>query len=418
MNQVEVWIDDETLGGSSLVGRLTKAPSKTGDTVSFEYDVQWLSGVGPVPPFPLDPELVLAAGVHYSRQGANALTGAFADCSPDRWGKRLMDRREAIEARELGRETRNLRAWDYLLGVNDESRMGALRLRDPDSGRFIDDRALGVPPITELRQLEAIAFRVERGEAEDSDQEVRWIKQLVVPGASLGGARPKASFRDPSGQLWLAKFPSNDDRHDVGLWEFLTYQLSLAAGIGMPEAKLMSLSDRGHTYAVKRFDRTSTSRRAFSSAMTQLDATQSEGHSYLDLVQAIESNGTSKQIARDLEQLFRRVLFNILIGNRDDHLRNHGFLRVEDGWQLAPAFDVNPNPDKDHHVLAIDGDDPSPDSGLLLAVADYYRVTGKEVGRVVEQVRAAVRGWEERARALGAQRSEIASMRAVIDAER
>nr|WP_275690568.1 HipA domain-containing protein [Luteibacter jiangsuensis] len=247
---------------------------------------------------------------------------------------------------------------------------------------------------------------------------VRWIKQIVAPGASLGGARPKASFRDKAGQLWLAKFPSNDDRVDVGLWEFLTYQLSLDAGIDMPEARLMRLSDRGHTYAVQRFDRTPNSRRMFSSAMTQLDATESEGHSYLELVQIIETCGTSTQIARDLEQLFRRVLFNILIGNRDDHLRNHGFMRAGDGWQLSPAFDVNPNSDKDHHVLAIDDRDPSPDSSLLLATADYYRLPKKAVGAVADQVRAAVRGWEKRARALGAPLSETMLMTAVIDPDR
>jgi serine/threonine-protein kinase HipA len=418
MNRVDVWIDDEILGGSTLAGRLTKAASKTGDTISFEYDPQWLDSVGPISAFPLDPELQLAAGAHYARAGASALTGAFADCSPDRWGKRLMDRREAIEAREESRRTRSLRAWDYLMGVNDESRMGAFRLVDPESGRYVDDRTLSAPPITELRQLEAIAAQVERGDADESQQTVHWIKQLVAPGASLGGARPKASFRDQAGQLWLAKFPSNDDRYDVGLWEFLTHQLSLTAGIAMPEARLMPLSNRGHTYAVKRFDRTPDSRRVFSSAMTQLDVAESDGRSYLDLVQVIETTGTSKQIAHDLEQLFRRVLFNILIGNRDDHLRNHGFMRMGDGWQLSPAFDVNPNPDKDHHVLAIDEGDSSPDSSVLLATADYYRLTKKKIGPIVDQVRTAVRSWEQHARVLGARSGEIALMQSVIDSGR
>lgn len=418
MNRLEVWIDDESLGGSTFVGHLSKTASRTGDTISFEYAPDWLAGAGLVAGFPLDHELYFGAGQQYARTGANELSGAFQDCSPDRWGKRLMDRREAIEAREEGRKARNLRAWDYLVGVHDESRMGALRLVDPVSGRYVDDRMLSAPPITELRQLEGIAAQVESGDADLSDEMIRWFKQIVAPGASLGGARPKASFRDETGQLWLAKFPSNDDRVDVGLWEFLAYQLSLDAGIDMPEARLMQFSDRGHTYAVRRFDRTPSSRRMFSSAMTQLDATESEGHSYLDLVQVIETSGTSTQIARDLEQLFRRALFNILIGNRDDHLRNHGFLRAGDGWQLSPAFDVNPNPDKDHHVLAIDDQDPSPDSGLLLATAEYYRLPRKTVGDVVEDVRAALRGWEKRARALGAAPSEIALMQAVIDPDR
>jgi serine/threonine-protein kinase HipA len=418
VNHLEVWIDDASLGGSAFVGRLSKTASRTGETNSFEYASGWLASAGPMVGFPLDHELHFGAGQQYARAGANQLSGAFQDCSPDRWGKRLMDRREAIEAREEGRKARNLRAWDYLVGVNDESRIGALRLVDPESARYVDDRTLSAPPITELCQLEGVAAQVERGDADLSDEMVRWIKQIVAPGASLGGARPKASFRDEAGQLWLAKFPSNDDRFDVGLWEFLTYQLSLDAGIDMPEARLMQFSDRGHTYTVQRFDRTPSSRRMFSSAMTQLDATESEGHSYLDLVQVIETCGTSTQIARDLEQLFRRVLFNILIGNRDDPLRNHGFMRAGDGWQLSPAFDVNPNPDKDHHVLAIDDRDPSPDSSLLLATADYYRLSRKAVGAVAEKVRAAVRGWETRARALGAPQSETALMHAVIDPDR
>ncbi|MBA2077353.1 HipA domain-containing protein [Rhodanobacter sp. PCA2] len=418
MNHLEVWIDDESLGGSAFVGHLSKTASRTGDTISFEYATDWLASAGPVAGFPLDHELYLGAGQQYARAGANELSGAFLDCSPDRWGKRLMDRREAIEAREAGRKARNLRAWDYLAGVNDESRMGALRLVDPESGRHVDDRMLSAPPITELRQLEGIAAHVESGDTDLSDEMVRWIKQIVAPGASLGGARPKASFRDQAGQLWLAKFPSNDDRVDVGLWEFLACQLSLDAGIAMPEARLMQFSDRGHTYTVQRFDRTPNSRRMFSSAMAQLDATGSEGHSYLDLVQVIETSGTSTQIARDLEQLFRRVLFNILIGNRDDHLRNHGFLRAGDGWQLSPAFDVNPNPDKDHHVLAIDDRDPSPDSRLLLATADYYRLSAKAADAIAGQVRAAVRDWQQRARALGASLGGIALMQAVIDPDR
>ncbi|MBK9655247.1 MAG: type II toxin-antitoxin system HipA family toxin [Rhodanobacteraceae bacterium] len=418
MSGLDIRIDDASLGGAAQVGCLTKSASRTGDTICFEYASDWLAGAAPVAAFPLDHELHLGAGPLYARSGASALSGAFQDCSPDRWGKRLMDRREAIEAREEGRKVRNLRAWDYLLGVHDESRMGALRLVDPASARYLDDRNLSAPPITELRRLEAIAAHVERGDADLSDEQVRWIKQIVAPGASLGGARPKASFRDLDGRLWLAKFPSTEDRIDVGLWEYLSYQLARAAGIDMPEARLMQLSDRGHTYAVQRFDRTANSRRMYSSAMTQLDVSESEGCSYLDLAQVIETHGTSTQIAPDLEQLFRRVLFNILTGNRDDHLRNHGFLRTGDGWQLSPAFDVNPNPDKDHHVLAIDDRDTAPDSQLLLATADYYRLPRKAVGAVVEQVRGAVRDWEQRARALNASSREIALMQTVIDPDR
>lgn len=415
MNRVEVWLDDDTLGGTARIGLLHRTTSRTGDALGFEYDEAWLQRTGTHPAFALDPQLPLATGLHYSRHGAAFPTGAFLDCSPDRWGKRLMDRREAIEAREEERRPRNLRPWDYLLGVSDESRMGALRLRDPDTGRYLDDRSLGAPPTTALRELEAVAAQLESGEADDSAQAIRWLKQLLAPGASLGGARPKASFRDTDGQLWLAKFPSMEDRYDIGRWEYLARLLAIDAGIDMPEARLLPLSGRGHTYAVKRFDRTPDSRRAFASALTMLDVDDSESSSYLDLVEVIETQGTSGDIATDLEQLFRRVLFNILVGNRDDHLRNHGFLRTGTGWRLAPAFDVNPNPDKDHHVLAIDESDPSTDSRLLLATADYYRLAGAALDSVVTQVRRAVERWEKSARRLGAPDAEIAVMQGVID---
>ena len=417
MKHLDVWIDDDSLG-KALVGRLVRSTGKTGDAISFEYDPTWLKGSGPVSGFQLDPELILATGRHYARAGADCLTGIFADCSPDRWGKTLMKRREAIEAREANRPVRNLRDWDFLIGVNDESRMGALRLMDPDSARYVDDRELSAPPITALRELEAIAAQVERGDADDTPELVRWLKQLIAPGASLGGARPKASFRDQDGTLWLAKFPSNDDDRDVGLWEYLTHQLAIDAGIDMPEARPLRLSDRGHTFAVRRFDRTPTSRRMFASAMTLLDVNESDGMGYLDLVSVIESVGTSANIQADLEQLFRRALFNILVGNRDDHLRNHGFLREGNGWRLSPAFDINPNPDKASHILAIDESDTTPNSGNLMAVADYYRLNKRAIGRVESQVRKAIREWETRARSLGLRAVEIDGMRAVIDFER
>lgn len=415
MNEVEVWLDDDSLGPPVRVGQLTRNTSKTGDTVRFDYAPEWLQQADPTASFPLDHELPLASGALYAHAGADQLSGSFQDCSPDRWGKLLMERREAIEAREAQRPVRILRSWDFLLGVNDASRMGGLRLRDPVSGDYVDARHLSAPPITALRDLEAAAERVERGDDEQVDP---WIRQLIAPGASLGGARPKASFRDTDGSLWLAKFPSMDDHRDVGLWEYLTWQLSRDAGIAMPPARALKLSSRGHTFAVQRFERTPGSRRLYSSAMTRLARDDSDGASYLDLVEVIENEGSSTQIGDQLAQLFRRVLFNILIGNRDDHLRNHGFLRDGNGWVLSPAFDVNPNPDKGAHVLSIDGDDASPDASLLLATVGFYRLTPKAAQVTEQQVREAVRGWEPRAKALGLRKGEIELMRQVIDAER
>jgi len=359
--------------------------------------------------------LGLAGGAHYAHAGADQLSGVFLDCSPDRWGKMLMERREAIEAKEQKRKVQKLRSWDFLLGVNDESRMGALRLKDAASGHYLDSHTLSAPPLTDLGTLEAAADKVESG----NDEEVsKWIKQLIAPGASLGGARPKASFRDTDGSLWLAKFPSQEDRRDVGLWEFLTYQLSKAAGIVMPPARVLKLSDRGHTFAVQRFDRTPKSRRLYSSAMTRLARNESDGASYLDIVGAIENGGASTLINNQLEQLFRRVLFNVLMGNRDDHLRNHGFLREGNGWVLSPAFDVNPNPDKGQHVLTIDGSDASPDSHLLIATSEFYRLKTEEAKNIEQEVRNAIEGWEKKAKLLGLRNNEIDLMRDVIDPER
>ncbi|KLI99271.1 HipA domain-containing protein [Luteimonas sp. FCS-9] len=417
IGQVEVWLDAAGLGGETLVGHLARLPSRTGDTIQFQYADHWVDGTAPIRSFALDPQLPLHRGPHVARAGASALTGAFTDCSPDRWGKRPMDRREVIDAREQNRRVRALRPWDYLIGINDASRMGALRLRET-GGRYLDDRELSAPPMTELRALEAIAARVERGDIGDSEHDARWIRQLVASGASLGGARPKATVRDVDRTLWLAKFPSSDDRHDVGLWEYVTYRLARAAGIDMPDARPLSLSGLGTTYAVRRFDRTGPERHAYASALTLLDVDASEDSSYVEIAHAIENQGVASSIADDLSQLYRRAAFNVLVGNRDDHLRNHGFLRALDGWRLAPAFDVNPNPDKDAHVLSIGLDDPTPDTRLLLDTCAYYRLSKARARAIVDEVRAVVRGWKDEARRCKARGAEIATMEAVIDPAR
>ncbi|UUF00222.1 type II toxin-antitoxin system HipA family toxin [Xanthomonas hortorum pv. pelargonii] len=415
ISKVEVWLEDQSLGGSSLVGYLTRQYSRRGETLQFEYAAGWLANETPVRAFALDPQLPLYAGASIARVGASELTGAFLDCSPDRWGKLLMKRREVIMAREQGRKVRALRPWDYLIGVNDASRMGALRLRDSTTGRYLDDHALSAPPMTQLRELEAIARRLERDDMDDSDMDLTWVKQLIAPGASLGGARPKASVRETDGSLWLAKFPSADDLYDVGRWEYITYRLSLAAGISMPAAKPLELSNQGTTFAVQRFDRTAHSRRAYASAFTLLDVEHSEASSYVDIAHAIEVVGATHAIQHDLHQLFRRVAFNVLVSNRDDHLRNHGFLREQDGWCLAPAFDVNPNQDKDVHVLAISLDDTTPDTALLMETHDYYRLTRAQALAIIEEVRAAVARWQQEAVRCNASRAEIVAMESVID---
>lgn len=411
MNKADVLLDDASLAAEPVrVGWLFRDVGRRGELIRFEYDGAWL---GNPRAFAIDPLLPLNEGPFHARD-ASQPPGIFHDCSPDRWGKLLMDRREAIEAREQGRPRRALRAWDYLVGVDDGTRMGALRLRDPEDGAFAASLQPSAPPLTSLRELEAAARLVEQGVGEQLDRQIR---QLLVPGGSLGGARPKASFVDERGELWLAKFPSTEDRIDVGLWEFVAHQLSIAAGIDMPEARLLPLSDRGHTFAARRFDREGASRRMYASARTMLDM-DSDGASYLDLAMAVQDNGAAGSVWAGLEELFRRAVFNVLIGNRDDHLRNHGFLREPTGWTLAPAFDVNPNPDKDVHVLALDEADPTPDTSILIAQHAYFRLDADTALAFVETIRAAVRTWPDVAKRMGAAGHEISLMEAVINPDR
>lgn len=411
MSQVDVLLDDASLlPVPTQVGRLFRDASRRGDVLRFEYDPAWLAHPEA---FEIEPLLPLLAGPFHGSDPAQP-PNVFQDCSPDRWGRLLMDRREAIEAREQNRPRRTLRAWDYLTGVDDGTRMGALRLRDPTTGAFVASLLPSAPPMTSLRELEASARLVEQGAGEEVDKQIR---QLIVPGGSLGGARPKASFIDERGEPWLAKFPSTEDRHDVGLWEFVTWKLAVAAGIQMPEARLLPLSTRGHTFAVRRFDRTGASRCTYASAKTLLDM-ESDGASYLDLAAVIEGQGARGTIADGLEQMFRRAVFNVLVGNRDDHLRNHGFLREPTGWVLSPAFDVNPNPDKDAHVLALDEADPSPDTGVLMAQHAFFRLDAHRAAGILEEVRSVVRRWTMEAGALGARSQELSLMSAVIDPER
>lgn len=422
--QVEVWFDgplhQDAGPGPVLVGHIGRERPRGADILSFEYDNRWLSHPGR---FALDQVLHLRAGRQYMGDGSDtgAVAPALQDCSPDRWGSVLMRRREQLVAREQGRATRLLRPWDFLLGVADSGRMGALRLRDPQSGRWLDDSDCGAPPMTRLAGLEAVARAVDAGRDLNSEEEA-WLRALVAPGTSLGGARPKASFIDGEGALWLAKFPGADDAHDVGRWEYITWLLAGKAGVVMPPAQLLVLSDRGATFAVQRFDRDAHQGRVhYASAMTLLNVNQSEGYGYEYLAGVIEENGRAGAgglIDQDLEQLFRRVVFNILVGNRDDHLRNHGFLRQADGWRLSPAFDVNPNPHKDVHVLGIADEDTTPDTTLALATCRTYRLTRLRAEQIAGQVRHALADWESLARANGARGHEIALMRTVIDPSR
>lgn len=400
----EVVLDADELSGHGVVGTLFRDPARPALPMSFAYAPRWLESR----PFALDPRLPLYAGEQHPAGAASGF-GVFLDAAPDRWGRMLMERREGWRARKEGRARRTLREFDFLLGVNDRTRQGALRFRRP-GGPFLDNGELATPTVAELPALEAICARIEDEGVESLDEYEQWLAQLVAPGSSLGGARPKANFVDDDGALWIAKFPARQDRYDVGGWEFVLHRLAGRAGIAVPPARAVRLGARYSTFCVRRFDRAGSSRRMYASARTLLERTDGDPASYLDIAEAIARHGAGGAIETDLAQLFRRLLFNVLVSHRDDHLRNHGFLRTTDGWRLAPAFDVNPVPGKDSHVLALDDADPSPDLARAMASAAFYRLGEAAALDILRQVVDAVATWPSAARETGLSRDECERM--------
>lgn len=403
-DRVFVHLDAAELGPDRAVGVLTRERSGSQSVVSFAYEPEW---VGASDAFPLDPSLALFEGEQY----LSALPGILADAAPDRWGRTLLERREALLARDSGRQPQPLDGWDFLVGVSDETRMGALRIAREGGGVFLDDGQLTIPPIARLRELEHWAAEVERGLPDVSGEEARWITMLIAPGSSLGGARPKASYLDEDGALWIAKFPSREDRHDAGAWEYVVARLAARAGIATPESRLLRLGSPYGTYCARRFDRVGADRRLYASAMTLAGRRDGDPDaSYLDVAQAIESFGDPAAIEDDLRQLFRRVVFNVLVSNHDDHLRNHGFLRTASGWRLAPAFDVNPSPHTREHSLALDGSLHAPQLDAVCETAGLYRLAAEEAEEIVTEVRAVTDGWRGEAVSVGLTREEVERM--------
>ena len=407
----DVYLDSAELGGLRKVGTLFRHENRTDVPAAFEYEKEWLrSGDA----FMLDPRLELYPGEQYPPDGSHAF-GIFMDSAPDRWGRVLMERREAVRARREGRPVRSLQEMDFLLGVNDLTRTGALRFKSKDAGAYLDASENAAPPFTRLQELAEISRRIESKDSESLPEYERWLAMLIAPGTSLGGARPKANFEAADGRLWLAKFPSAEDRYDVGAWEYLANRLAQRAGIVVPEARLEALAPQYHTYCAARFDRVGQDRRMFASAMTLSERRERDPEaSYLDLAEFIANQGAPDQIEADLEQLFRRVAFNVLIGNRDDHLRNHGFIREKEGWRLAPAYDVNPNPAKAEHALRLDASTAVPDIKAVRESAEYYRLDGAAADRILGEIREVLKTWRGEAGRLGLSRMEMEGMGRVI----
>ncbi len=410
---VEVYADWQPIEAPLLIGQLAYSDSSRGGVFSFAYDKTFLTSTYRLQ---IDPILTLHSGELYNDE-ADKNFRAFLDSSPDRWGRILMQRRAAIEARKGIRATSRLNELDYLLGVHDSYRMGGIRFKRAGSNAFLDDNSeFTAPPMTSLRELEHAAMQIEKDDNIDSDEYYRWLKMLISPGSSLGGARPKACVTDEQGHLWIAKFPNLNDTHDVGAWEMLCYELALAAGVDMFPSEIRQFSSGHHTFLTKRFDREGEKRLHFSSAMTQLqyyDGEQSQGASYLEIAEFISNCGA--QTEADLAQLWRRIVFNIAVSNTDDHLRNHGFLLTKNGWKLSPAYDLNPIVGKHGLHLNITDADNALDYQLAFDVKDFFRLSQTQATQIYDEVLIAVKQWQTVAKQLGISRAERAMKKSAFN---
>ena len=393
--EIYVYADWHEINGPKLMGILTAETLRGKEIFSFEYDKEWLrSDFVQI----IDPDLQLYSGPQYLADNKPNF-GLFLDSSPDRWGRVLMQRREAAEARQEERRPNKLFETDYLLGVYDGHRMGGLRFKTDPNGPFLNDNEkLASPPWTSIRELEQISLRLEDDDAIDDPEYIKWLNMLVNPGSSLGGARPKASVLDPNNNLWIAKFPSKKDEEDIGAWEMVTYELALTAGINMAECLVRKFSSNHHTFLTKRFDRIKNGGRIhFTSAITQLGyedgADAAAGVSYLELVDFITTHGAN--VKEDLQELWRRIVFSICVSNVDDHLRNHGFLLSNKGWILSPAYDINPVETGTGLKLNISNDDNSLDLDLAMEVHEFFRLQEKEAGEIIHMVKASVSNWRK-----------------------
>ena len=404
--QIFVYADWVDLGKTILMGILQTEPLRGKEVFSFSYNKEWMEK-GPA--LVLDPELGLYSGPQYSREDKPNF-GLFTDSSPDRWGRLLMDRREALIARQEKRKPRHLMESDYLLGVFDLHRMGGLRFKLDPEGPFLNaDHELSAPPFTTIRTLEEASLHLEDADAISDPNYVKWLKLLISPGSSLGGARPKASVADPKGNLWIAKFPSRNDDRDIGAWESVVNELAVRSGVKVAEGQARRFTQHYHTFLTKRFDRERSNRIHFASAMTLLGqkdgADSAVGISYLHLAEFIMRYGASPEI--DLQELWRRIVFNICVSNSDDHLRNHGFLLTPKGWILSPAFDINPIPNSTGLNLNISEHSNALDLELARQVAEKFRVNEMDREVIIKKVTKAVGHWQEIATKAGISRSEI-----------
>ena len=406
MKTLYVYADFDWLAEPMLVGELGYESLRGSDSYAFKFDNNWLRQFGSL--F-LSADINNYPGQQYTQPGRD-IFGCFSDALPDRWGRLLLNRREQILATEERRPIRRLSSFDYLIGIDDFSRMGGFRFKTIPDGDFINcDSHLRIPPLADLRSLVAASMEIEKSEEQNRLPEKKWIQQLVHPGSSLGGARPKAGVRGTDGCLYVAKFPSRNDDYDVSLWEHLSHLLAKKAGVNAAETSVISTGEKYHALLSKRFDRTADGRRIhFASAMTLLglmDGSDAQtGNGYLDIVDFILQNCCD--VENNLRQLYRRVAFNIAIGNTDDHFRNHGFLLTPKGWTLSPAYDMNPT-SNEYQSLLINSSTNKSDLNLLLGSSEEYMIGKDEASKIIQEVTNAIKGWRRMAASLGIAKREM-----------
>ena len=388
MKYIQIDMDAKSLPQAMLVGALGYDMIRGNAAYQWEYDAHWLHDHLNIQ---LSGDLLNTGGLQY---GTGRLFCFLQDAMPDRWGRRLIDKRERILAMHEGRPVRHLTDIDYLMQIDDTTRMGALRLREGEQllgNQFADTP---VPPLAHLREFVDMAQMYERQDEQGGAIREEWLLNLYKQGSSLGGARPKANVRDTDGSLWIAKIPSVNDDYDVALWEFWAHKMARIAGIEVPEMRLLTLpGQKYHTLLSKRFDREGEQRIHFASAMTlcglQDGADANTGNGYLDLVDVIVGNAGFADPQSALEQLYRRVAFSICIRNHDDHFRNHGFLLTEKGWIWSPAYDLNPS-DFNTQSLLVSRDSNDSSLEVLSAAASDYLLSATQAERIVNEVRAAM----------------------------
>ena len=413
MKQLQVYMATGWLPQPELVGMLGYDSIRGNATFRWEYSSTWLQAHRGLT---ISADLQNAEGPQY---GSGLLYGFLQDAMPDRWGRRLIDKRERLLAEQEGRSVRHLKDVDYLTQIDDTTRMGALRLRQGDSYLGTEYADQPVPPLTFLREFVDMAHSYEQQDAAGGTISEQWLLNLYRQGSSLGGARPKANVRDADGSLWIAKIPSIHDEYDVALWEFFAHRMAAKAGIDVPQMRVMELpGQRFHTLLSKRFDRQGDARVHFASAMTLGGLKDGDdafnGKGYLDIVDTIIGNTGFVNPQASLEQLYRRVAFSIVIGNHDDHFRNHGFLLTEKGWVWSPAYDIIPS-DFDMQSLLISRDSNESSLQVLLAAAGDYMLSSERAYTIIEEVLAAMAHWQSVARSCGISDAEQARFASRID---